>query len=240
MELDKLLRSVKDADMQMIFRRATKFDAGEVDDRWFDDFNTDNVVRLPYPVMYIEYVAVQSGDLELEEPLHCVTLLGQQLSGQVMVSIFSRNESDEAYVQYPLWVVIDRKGDVTINFDENQKMDAELKELFRDVMINRVKVVMGILERIGLKQVTIVDRKPRGVKSKIKRIAKQYEYKELQLTPWVTRNIQRGTGTHAPPRTHDRRGHDRTLKSGKVVRVRACIVNAEKKAMGMIDKEYKV
>lgn len=45
-------------------------------------------------------------------------------------------------------------------------------------------------------------------------------------------------GTHAPPRLHDRRGHQRRLRSGKVVWVRPCKVGNA--ARGMVFHDYEV
>lgn len=46
------------------------------------------------------------------------------------------------------------------------------------------------------------------------------------------------TGTHASPRQHDRRGHYRTLKSGKTVWVRSCVVGSPDN--GVVSKEYRI
>lgn len=47
-----------------------------------------------------------------------------------------------------------------------------------------------------------------------------------------------GNGTHAPPRLHWRRGHVRTLASGRKTIVRPCLVGRPEN--GMIDHDYKV
>ena len=45
-------------------------------------------------------------------------------------------------------------------------------------------------------------------------------------------------GTHASPRYHDRRGHQRRLKNGKVIWVKACKVGDPSK--GAVFKDYAV
>jgi hypothetical protein len=60
----------------------------------------------------------------------------------------------------------------------------------------------------------------------------------------ITREPAEGGGTHASPRMHWRRGnvhraHDRTLQSGKVVRIPACVV-PDDPAAGWGTHDYRV
>jgi hypothetical protein len=63
---------------------------------------------------------------------------------------------------------------------------------------------------------------------------------EIDLEPRRKEVAPQG-GTHASPKPHDRRGHQRRLRSGKVVYVRSCTINKHKiKEEGFIHHDYQV
>ncbi len=75
-----------------------------------------------------------------------------------------------------------------------------------------------------------------------KRIAKgkpplSFDWHTVEIKPPAAKNDTQG-GTHASPRLHDRRGHWRSLRSGKRVWVRDCKVGDASK--GVVFKDYKV
>lgn len=66
-----------------------------------------------------------------------------------------------------------------------------------------------------------------------------YEYKKLVLNPEQPRVVHpHQGGTHASPRMHTRRGHNRKLKSGKTIWINDCTVG--KSSAGVIEKDYLV
>ncbi len=58
------------------------------------------------------------------------------------------------------------------------------------------------------------------------------------VVPAMPRTISALGGTHASPRLHERRGHWRTLESGRKVWVRECLVGDPH--LGVIEKDYKL
>lgn len=64
-----------------------------------------------------------------------------------------------------------------------------------------------------------------------------FDWHTVEVAP-VTKKMQHQGGTHASPRLHDRRGHWRTMRSGKRTWVRDCKVGDASK--GVVFKDYKV
>jgi hypothetical protein len=64
-----------------------------------------------------------------------------------------------------------------------------------------------------------------------------FSHTVVTIRPRAARGPDHG-GSHASPRLHERRGHSRTLKSGKVVPVRKCMVGD--KMLGVVRHTYKV
>ena len=65
-----------------------------------------------------------------------------------------------------------------------------------------------------------------------------YEYKKLILNVKTSIISGSNSGNHSSPRMHFRRGHVRTLPSGKKTPVQSCIVG--KRDNGVIEKDYDV
>lgn len=77
--------------------------------------------------------------------------------------------------------------------------------------------------------------------------AKRIRKGKRPLFEWTTVNIRAAEpseslgGTHASPKPHDRRGHQRRYKSGKVVYIRPMTINKHKiPSEGFIHHDYKV
>jgi hypothetical protein len=64
-----------------------------------------------------------------------------------------------------------------------------------------------------------------------------YDWHTVAIEPAQAKRESQG-GTHASPRAHDRRGHLRRLRSGKIVWVRDCRVGNA--ALGAVFKDYEV
>lgn len=68
-----------------------------------------------------------------------------------------------------------------------------------------------------------------------------FEWETVLIKPAVKEDSASLGGTHASPKPHDRRGHQRRCKNGKVVYVRPCTINKHKiKEEGFIHHDYKV
>lgn len=68
-----------------------------------------------------------------------------------------------------------------------------------------------------------------------------FEWETIVIEPRVNSLSMGQGGTHASPKPHDRRGHQRRLRSGKVVYVRSCTINKHKiKEEGFIHHDYQV
>ena len=68
-----------------------------------------------------------------------------------------------------------------------------------------------------------------------------FEWETVLIKPRVEKSEVLHGGTHASPKPHDRRGHQRRCKNGKVVYVRPCTINKHKiKEEGFIHHDYKV
>lgn len=68
-----------------------------------------------------------------------------------------------------------------------------------------------------------------------------FEWETVLVKSTVMDNKTSLGGTHASPKPHDRRGHQRRYKNGKVVYVRSCTINKDKiKDQGFIHHDYRV
>lgn len=68
-----------------------------------------------------------------------------------------------------------------------------------------------------------------------------FEWETVLIKSEVVESKTSLGGTHASPKPHDRRGHQRMYKSGKVVYVRPCTINKHKiKEEGFIHHDYRV
>ena len=78
--------------------------------------------------------------------------------------------------------------------------------------------------------------KPRNWAKKIRQgKVPRYEWKTVVIEPSKPKSAPQG-GTHASPKWHERRGHWRTMKTGKKVWVRNCEVGDKK--LGAVFKDY--
>ncbi len=65
-----------------------------------------------------------------------------------------------------------------------------------------------------------------------------FDWHTVEIKPWVSDKSEPQGGTHASPRLHDRRGHWRTIKTGKQVWVKACKVGDASR--GIVFKDYRM
>lgn len=121
----------------------------------------------------------------------------------------------------------------------------ELKQACLDLCTEEVYAVYELLIRLQTHEVEVKNRDYRRAPQVMvggKKILPVHEYRELMI-----RSVERmanggGDGydclPSTPKREHQRRGHQRRLKSGKIVWVRDCVVGDRSK--GVIVKEYKL
>jgi len=68
-----------------------------------------------------------------------------------------------------------------------------------------------------------------------------FEWETIVIQPKVKTHLVNLGGTHASPKPHDRRGHQRKHRSGKIVYVRPCTINKHKiPTEGFVHHDYKV
>jgi hypothetical protein len=82
----------------------------------------------------------------------------------------------------------------------------------------------------------------RNIKKRLKGKCQLFEWKTVEIKATIQmKYADRLGGTHASPKPHDRRGHLRRYKNGKVVYIRSCTINRHKiKTEGFIHHDYKV
>jgi len=236
MNLTKLFRSIHDKNLNRVIKEAVKFDVTEAYQKMQYDPVPENFtkiikseLRLPYKLTLFNFVfELQGVNLEL------FILLADTSIGVTTV-LFTREKGDQMYREQPCYAVTNDQGTL-IQFDNNQyiKNRGEHERMLQTA----VMVSTLFLKRINNKQVTIINQKPRGVKARNIKKLKQFSYNVLIIKHETTINLQKGDGTHRSPRPHDRMGHERHLKSGKVIWINSMQVNPDGK--GSIDKEYKI
>lgn len=68
-----------------------------------------------------------------------------------------------------------------------------------------------------------------------------FEWETVLIKPVVRESKQSLGGSHASPKPHDRRGHERRYKNGKIVYIKPCTINKHKiKEEGFIHHDYKL
>lgn len=108
---------------------------------------------------------------------------------------------------------------------------------------NWLQRAIAAMEVLACSNVTYIDNPaPKFINEKRKKKGKVpfFTYKTLHITANASGEKEKpiGTGTHASPRVHLRRGHIRRLGDGRRIWVQACVVGA--KENGMVAKDYAV
>lgn len=129
------------------------------------------------------------------------------------------------------------------NADAWERSD-ELKKACLDVCTEEIYALYELLIRLQTHEVEVKNRDyrraPQVRVGGERKVLPVHEYRELVIKP--VENRVEGGGydclPSTPKREHHRRGHQRRLKSGKIVWVRDCVVGDRSK--GVIVKEYKL
>lgn len=143
--------------------------------------------------------------------------------------------SDGTRIKHPLLNYVRTGNGIEVHQMDEKKVESELcREL--------LAAVANFLELVNRNAITCAKPVPRKSFINSKRAAKGlgpilFDWHTVTIQPARTKAEPKG-GTHASPRLHDRRGHWRSLSSGKQVWVRNCKVGDASK--GVVFKDYKV
>lgn len=101
--------------------------------------------------------------------------------------------------------------------------------------------VVFCLEVIACSNIVLIDNPvPKHIKLKEKEKSFRYIYKTLHIITnnAKKKNIKKGSGTHAGPKVHLRRGHIRRLSNKNKIWIQSCVVGNKKR--GIVYKDYKI
>lgn len=115
-----------------------------------------------------------------------------------------------------------------------------LEELYRESLSHYILGYLHLCAAIWTHEVSFEDVEPNKAKNQFRRArgkAPLFTYKVLTIGKKKRKSRHLG-GTHASPRSHLRRGHYRTSKSGKRYWVQPCMVKGE--TPGFVHKDYRV
>jgi hypothetical protein len=104
-----------------------------------------------------------------------------------------------------------------------------------------LRFYLGVCQILANHNVELTDIKPDAKENRVRRIrgkAPLYTYKTLIIGAPKARQVGRGGGTHASPRSHLRRGFYRTSKTGVRHWVNATMVKGE--TPGFVHKDYQI
>ena len=104
-----------------------------------------------------------------------------------------------------------------------------------------IRFYASVCQILANNHVTTEDIEPDAKENRIRRIRGKgplYTYKTLIIGAPKARQVSKGGGTHASPRSHLRRGYYRTSRNGVRHWVQACMVMGE--TPGFVHKDYQV
>lgn len=203
-----------------------------VDFHWFDVTSC-----------YVEQCEINPETLELSLPFQKTALVWQQPDGiKVMVVCVQLEKavtaygflmSDKGYEKSKMFVYAVNNGQAGVAFDDGSKFEYT-KEARVVALIGMICNFLRSLQTEPMQAYI-----PSKTSSHAKRVRKGkkpiYDWKTITVEPPKPRGQDQG-GTHASPRWHERRGHWRTMPSGKKVWVKSCEVGD--KAKGAVFKDY--
>jgi len=208
-------------------RRAVCFDFGEADA--LSQIKPLDDVRLPFPVVWVEFDAIVYSDKTKDESrMRCAVLLEERDNGARYDGYtFLWNGHHWKY----LWLFIGKRNcsDWTTtylpDFGETATQDYPFGVVFRGCSVMKCA------------NINIEEERP----SKL--VAMRAKKRKLPLFSTWTLHIKQSAhesrnlgGTHASPRVHLRRGHVRQYSPGMFTWVQPCVVG--KKELGIIHKDY--
>lgn len=207
---------------------AIKFDFGH-----YDDIHSDRICveyqNLPYKTMYAEIRSDKNtvvGVLAVDD--------GNEIKAHINSFI-----NEYAVVDGNGFLL--KKDGTSFFFEDDFYTTKKTKALAGSdihVISSFAHVFMQFIKILNCSNVELVDNIPSKLKQSRVKKGKMplFEYKTVHIKQNTKRNMNKGEGKHASPRVHLRRGHIRTLQSGKTTWVQSCVVGS--KESGVIHKDY--
>lgn len=234
-EIDKIIDFEDDADgLLATFCRLSEsaicFDCGDAENLCKFSIQTE-LQRLPYDRCWFEFQAITDKFPLVSTGIFCVDLL----DGTVFSIIFNKRSGREWVLHgYFRFRVEDNKVK-TGHYPGGDPEVVEYNNFYSQVLY----LFLSALNCSNVKR--IESKPPEKLNKKRKEIGKKpiFSTWTLHIDLDHPANIQhRGTGTHASPRVHLRRGHIRRYKNGKFIWIQALVVGNKK--LGLVHKDYAV
>jgi hypothetical protein len=135
-------------------------------------------------------------------------------------------------------------GDRKFSFPYELRKGFENRREERDLELSRYFFYMNRLLNVLYGSGEIKAHIPKATFTSIRQMAKgkprAYNWSTVEIKPYRREPAPPQGGTHASPTPHERRGHVRRLKNGKVVTVRSSLVNKHKiPQQGITYHDYK-
>lgn len=257
--------AIVEATAAKVRERATFFvlpPGGELTDRRMKTLD-GSLLRPPYECVVLEYVALPGpiGPGEVDCPKRIVIAMDMGDKVHILPCVYSAKE--ERWVPHIYVGAINLLDDNILYMRDNAthvkvKYDACLDEMFKTLCMawggnmheyveriaadlrDEVNAYIDFCYALHTHQIAYEDIEPDKAKNKMRRArgkAPLFTYKVLTIGKKKRKSAHLG-GTHASPRSHLRRGHYRTSKSGKRYWVQPCMVKGE--TPGFVHKDYKV
>jgi len=224
--------------MTKIASAGGKYDLTEF--QWFDATNAMKKQFQSNPD--IDVTKEVSSPMPFHQMFICIELRGHKLlmrvqeeednNGTLFCTVASIGQTTKGPVSLGAFCIFKENGTATITkLDEENTKDEDVQ--------NGVSVIAMFQNSLKYQSVQVYQPAVKHTYTNQRLIKKgkppSYEWKTVTIEPRTASNSL--GGTHASPRLHDRRGHWRTMKSGKKVWVRQCKVGDPSK--GVIFHDYK-
>lgn len=210
--------------------QAVCFDGGEIDDFIDLDFHRiDELIMLPFDVCWLEFADSNNSNYSV------IGFLLINMNNDITAINFKKLKDKRWMFDYAC--TRPKKGGHFIVH--------VLAQNIRDpgVIPDQMELVSRFLSAINCVNITSSEHIPpdklqKARKKRGKLPLFSYRTLHIDLDRNASKSAGTGSGSHASPRLHLRRGHARQLSPGKYCWVRACVVG--NKDAGIVHKEYKV
>lgn len=201
------------------------------DFHWFDATNlSKEQVSVDVEVMSIPMPFPKTAIVRLQDDGVKVLILVFQQNGLTYVTSYLMNK--HRYVKIKPFHYIVKDGQVLVAHEDGSKFEHETSDATGII----ATIAAFTLELQKESQPAYLPSKRANHEKKIRQgKVPQYDWRTITVEPPKPRGEDQG-GTHASPRWHERRGHWRTMPSGKKVWVKNCEVGD--KAKGAVFKDY--
>lgn len=225
--------------MTRIASAGGKYDLTEF--QWFDATNA--MQKQFQSNLEIDVIKEVSAPMPFHQMFICIDMKGHKLlmrveeeediNGTLFCTVASIGQTIHGPVSLGAFCIFKENGTASITkLDEELTRDEDVK--------NGLSVVAMFQNSLRYQPVQVYQPTVKNTYTNQRLIKKgkppSYEWRTVTIEPRSAESPSLG-GTHASPRLHDRRGHWRTMKSGKKVWVRQCKVGDPSK--GVIFHDYK-